>query len=448
MNLIKQMMNSESNKKVNFGKPKIEKVCNCKECTNSKVENRTVKYSPLTEEEIEQIIRERYNYKDEKTKTFIRKALRVHGDRYDYSNVVYVKSKENVEIICRVEGHEPFLQSPSKHLLGHGCRVCGGSQKLTTEIFIKKSNEVHGEGSYDYSKVNYVNIYTEVIIICPKHGEFKQIPNNHLRGEGCFLCAVEQGKSFLRLTTKEFVENSNKIHGFGRYDYSKVEYINNYTEVTIICHNHEEPYEFTQAPTNHLSGEGCPICGIEKRAKTHKSTTEKFIERANVVQGYGSYNYSKVEYIGNHINVIIIFPKHGEFKQTPSAHLQGQGCPTCRESKGEQKIRLFLIERNIEFEREKRFNDCRNFFPLPFDFYLPQYNLCIEFDGVQHFVPCSFTHKSTKEERLENLKKVQIRDNIKNEYCEKNKIGLLRINNIKNVEKELTKYFQTHKIIK
>jgi hypothetical protein len=99
---------------------KNQENCNCKECVskNVKSENQSVEYSKLSEEEIEQIISERYSDKDEKTKTFIRKALRKHGDRYDYSNVVYIKSDVDVEIICRVEGHKPFSQKPNKHLYG------------------------------------------------------------------------------------------------------------------------------------------------------------------------------------------------------------------------------------------------------------------------------------------------------------------------------------------
>ena len=84
--------------------------------------------------------------------------MRKHGDRYDYSNVIYIKSKEEVEIICKVEGHKPFPQTPNHHLCGQGCNMCYGKIKLTKEEFIKKANKVHGEGTYDYSQVNYVMI--------------------------------------------------------------------------------------------------------------------------------------------------------------------------------------------------------------------------------------------------------------------------------------------------
>jgi len=421
MNLINRMMS--------YDKTKVkQESCNC-------VENQIVDYSSLTEEEIERIINERYSDKNEKVKTFIRKALRKHGDKYDYSNVIYINNRTNVEIICRVECHGSFWQTPSHHLRGQGCSICRGCQKLTTEKFIEKSNNVHGIGTYDYSKVKYINSHTKVEIICPKegHGSFWQTPNSHLNGNGCSSCSGNK-----KSTTEEFIEKANEVHGKGTYNYSKVKYINNYTEVIIICPIHGD---FKQTPTNHLKGEGCPICADKKRIESKTSNLEEFINKANEKHGIGTYNYSESNYINAKTPIKIICQKHGEFWQTPYAHLQGEGCPTCSESKGERKIRLFLIEHNIEFEREKRFNDCRDSLPLPFDFYIPQYNLCIEFDGVQHFVPWSFTHKSTEKERLKNLKKVQSRDEIKTEYCKNKGINLLRLNNIKTVDKKLTDYF-------
>ena len=139
MNLLNRIMS--------YDKTKLnQENCNCEECVSVKTvksENQIVEYPKLSEEEIEQIINERYFNKDEKTKTFIRKALRKHGDRYDYSNVVYIKAKIDVEIICRVEGHKPFPQTPSDHLSGRGCRFCAIEKQVknrafTTEKFIKK----------------------------------------------------------------------------------------------------------------------------------------------------------------------------------------------------------------------------------------------------------------------------------------------------------------------
>ena len=433
MNLLNRIMS--------YDKTKLnQENCNCVECVSSenvKSENQIVEYPKLSEDEIEQIIFERYSDKDDKTKIFIRKALRKHGDRYDYSNVTYVKSKEEVEIICRVEGHKPFPQTPNHHLCGQGCNMCYGKIKLTKEEFIKKANKVHGVGKYNYSKVNYINNSTEVIIICPNHEipyEFPQVPYSHLSGEGCPLCGGTK-----KLTLEEFIEKSNKKHGIGKYNYSKVKYVNNQTEVIIICSKHGD---FPQTPNNHLKGAGCPDCWEEKKATLYNLTLEEFIERANKVHGIGTYDYSKVNYVNMNTEVIITCLKHGDFPQKPGNHLSGEGCPKCNNYKGEIAIRKFLTECKIEFEEQKKFDDCKDKRQLPFDFYIPIYNLCIEFDGEGHFKPIKRSKEMTDKQAEEKLNYVQRHDEIKTNYCKNNGINLLRLKNYKTIEKELEKYFQ------
>lgn len=438
MNLMNRMMS--------YDKTKInQENCNCKKCVSAEnvdLKNQIVEYPKLSEEEIEQIINERYFNKDDKTKTFIRKALRKHGNRYDYSNVIYVKAKIDVEIICRVEGHKPFPQKPSNHLSGKGCKLCGNIKcheklKLTLEEFIEKSNMIHDKGRYDYSKVIYVNNDTEVIIICPNHDEpyeFPQKPRSHLNGSGCPICYGTQ-----KLDLKEFVERANKIHGKGTYDYSKVIYTNYKTEVIITCSKHGD---FPQTPSNHFKGAGCPDCWEEKKATLYNLTLEEFIERANEVHGIGTYDYSKVNYINMYTDVIITCPKHGDFPQQPNNHVSGEGCPKCNNYKGEIAIRKFLTECKIEFEEQKKFNDCKDERQLPFDFYIPLYNLCIEFDGEGHFKPIKRSKEMTDEQAKEKLNYVQRHDEIKTNYCKNNGINLLRLKNYKTIEKELKKYFQ------
>ena len=445
MNLMNRMMS--------YDKTKLNQECNCDECVsveNAELKNQTVEYPKLSEEEIEQIIDERYSDKDEKTKTFIRKALRKHGDRYDYSNVIYIKAKEYVEIICKVEGHKPFPQTPNNHLNGNGCKVCSiekraNDLRLTTEEFIEKANEVHGEGRYDYSEVEYVNNDINVIIICHNHEkpyEFKQTPNNHLNGSGCRKCQYEKVSKSLKSDTEKFIEDSNKVHGVGRYDYSEVDYKGSKIDVWIICHEHDKPYRFPQKPSDHLQGRGCNICANKKVSELNKLTLEEFIEKANEVHGVGTYDYSKVNYVDTKTEVIIICPKHKEFPQTPDHHIYGKnGCPKCNKNKGEESIRKFLIEKGIEFEEQKTFEGCEYKRQLKFDFYLPKYNLCIESDGNVHSDKINWNGKLTNEEMEKELKLNQHRDEIKNEYCKNKGINLVRVNNLKAV-KELTEYFQ------
>lgn len=128
-----------------------------------------------------------------KTQTdFIKKATEIHDGKYDYSQVVYVKSSENVKIICPIHGE--FEQTPNKHLQGRGCPKCGREQtKLGLDEFIRRARLVHGD-RYDYSKVQYERRDKKVVIICPEHGEFLQTPHCHVvLGQNCPKCSAIAG---------------------------------------------------------------------------------------------------------------------------------------------------------------------------------------------------------------------------------------------------------------
>jgi hypothetical protein len=185
------------------------------------------------------------------TEDFIKKAIVVHGDRYDYSLVKCLGTRISVIIICKEHGE--FLQTPNNHFANSGCLICSGTLQLTTDDFIKRSIVVHGD-KYDYSKVNYIANSKKIIIICKEHGEFLQTPNNHLKGQTCRKCDNTRKSS----NTIDFINSANKIHNnFYRYDL--VNYINTHTKVTIICPEHKE---FLQTPGHHLNGRGCPSCAI------------------------------------------------------------------------------------------------------------------------------------------------------------------------------------------
>ena len=133
-------------------------------------------------------------------------------------------------------------------------------KKLTKIEVINRANEIHGY-KYIYDKMDFVSTKSKVCIICPDHGEFWQTPKDHLTGRGCPRCAYYY-KGQKKANTKEgFIEKATEIHG-NKYDYSKVEYVNNRTKVCIICSDHGE---FWQTPANHLRGQGCPSCGREER---------------------------------------------------------------------------------------------------------------------------------------------------------------------------------------
>ena len=254
------------------------------------------------------------------TEEFVKKAREVHGDKYDYSKVEYKNNSTKICIIC--PNHGEFLQIPYHHLQGSGCSKCSkieriNNQTYTKKIFVKKAKEVHGN-RYDYSKVEYKNSSTKICIICPDHGEFLQIPNSHLRGQGCPKCGNKFKGISKRGTNSKFIKKSKDIHG-DKYDYSKVEYKNSKEKVCIICPDHGE---FYQKPNHHLRGVGCPWCGGRYK------NTEDFVKRARKIHD-DKYDYSKANYKNYSTNICIICPDHGEFYQKPSNHMSGGGCPSC-----------------------------------------------------------------------------------------------------------------------
>ena len=278
-------------------------------------------------------------------------------------------------------------------------------KKLTTNEFIEKAHKVHGD-KYDYSKVEYINTMTKVCIICPTHGDFWQTPNNHLKGKGCAKCSHQSYK----YTLNDFIKTSNKIHN-NKYDYSKVEYVNNSTKVCIICPIHGE---FFQAPTSHLKGYGCKKCAddLNKTNQPSQKTNETFL----MIHG------NKYEYLTPYINaktkLIIKCLKCGNvFEQSPHKHINSKhGCPLCNESHLERDVRLFLQENNIQFEQQKRF-DWLGLQSL--DFYLPEYNTAIECQGGQHFESVElFGGEDALKETIE-------RDKRKLQLCNENNIKLL-----------------------
>ena len=282
-------------------------------------------------------------------------------------------------------------------------------KKLTIEEFLEKAKEVHGD-KYNYSKVEYINNSTKVCIICPIHGEFWQTPNNHLNGKNCPKCSHQSYK----YTLNNFIEKSNKIHN-NKYDYSKVEYINNSTKVCIICPIHGE---FWQMPKHHLQGYGCKKCAndLNKTNQPSQKNNETFIKEARTIHG------DKYEYITPYINaktkITIKCLKCGNiFEQTPHKHINVKhGCPKCNISKMENEITLFLQENKINFEHQKRF-DWLGLQSL--DFYLPEYNIAIECQGGQHFTSVEiFGGEKTLKETIE-------RDKRKLRLCEENNVKLL-----------------------
>ena len=152
------------------------------------------------------------------TEEFIKRAKKVHGDKYDYSKVEYINSRTKVCIICPEHGE--FFITPANHISGQGCPKCKyikiwkkRNDKVTTEEFIKRAKKVHGD-KYDYNNTVYKTPKTKVCIICPEHGEFWQAPYNHLEGEGCPICYKNTNISETKLIKfiKDNIQLNIEIH--------------------------------------------------------------------------------------------------------------------------------------------------------------------------------------------------------------------------------------------
>lgn len=298
-----------------------------------------------------------------------------------------------------------------------------------TEIFIEKAINIHGD-KYDYYNSEYLTSKLKVKVFCKYHNEiFFITPGHHInRKQGCPKCANN-----FKLTNARFIEKSINIH-FDKYDYSKVECLGNKIKVKIICKKHGP---FSQSPNSHLKGNGCPKCGLYNKALNKTSNLQKFIEKAKNNIWYDKYDYSNTIYINAREKIEIICKKHGPFTVMPYNHLYGSGCPKCSVSKGEQEIIKILENNNIEYIFQKKYDDClsnKNSI-LKFDFYLPDHNLCIEYDGIQHFEAIGWFGGD------KSLKTSRERDKIKDDYCNINNINLLRIpyyeyKNIENIIKD------------
>jgi len=266
------------------------------------------------------------------TADFIKRANKTHGNKYDYSKTHYIKMHDQVAIIC--PEHGVFYQLATGHIHGKGCGKCAGNTPLTTEEFLSRSRDTHGD-KYDYSKSEYINNTKKITIICPIHGEFKQSPHHHFQGMGCPQCGkIASGKKHAS-TQDEFIDKAMEIHG-NRYDYSKVAYTRSNHKITIICREHGE---FTKTPNKHLLGEGCPKCSGK-----YRRTAEEFFKEARKVHGI-KYDYSKSEYLSTKHKITIICPSHGEFVQLPESHLTGSGCPRCA-GNFQLSIKVFIKRAN------------------------------------------------------------------------------------------------------
>jgi ssDNA-binding Zn-finger/Zn-ribbon topoisomerase 1 len=184
------------------------------------------------------------------------KFQKIHGDKFDYSKVIYQTAKTKVIVGCKTHGD--FLVTPNNHLNGCGCPKCGGrgfSETEQLDNFIKEGHTIHNN-KYDYSLVNLTD--KRLTIICPIHGMFPQLRRAHITNKsGCPQCGKNLATSKTQLGKTAFVEKANKTHN-NRYTYDNVVYESAHKKVSITCPTHGD---FSVTPVNHWSnGVGCLSC--------------------------------------------------------------------------------------------------------------------------------------------------------------------------------------------
>ncbi len=317
------------------------------------------------------------------TETFIQSAKEIHGNKYDYSKSTYTKMGDKITITCPIHG-DISLTSGNHIYNKQGCKQCYVASKYSNlETFTTKAKEVHGD-LYDYSEAEYKGAHTKLTVICKIHGRFSIDPHHHKLGVGCYHCGRKRIIDSNQWNQSDFLRKAKEVHG-DVYDYSNTIYVKSNIKVSINCPTHGA---FEMTPNSHIQGQGCRLCGHDKLSLQFRSSLKDFVSKANKIHDH-KYDYSKVNYINNRTKVIITCPYHGDFDQLPNVHLNGCGCLKCSSSKGEKFIAKILTENNIKYFREYR---------LPenigsrhrYDFYLPQYNLLIEFHGGQHYFPVKY----------------------------------------------------------
>ena len=399
---------------------------------------------------------------------FIDKISKLHH-QLDFSSTIYVRSSDKVNVICPQHGN--FFIKPNKLQQGQGCPKCSrentrislnemkerfklidsnnnnilwetfqgndkemsfkcckhgifssiphyiiqtgylfcnkGCSKLahTNDEFITLSKQRFGN-VFNYDYVDYINLETNVKLICNKGHVFYQRPDGHLKGSGCPIC-IGRGCDY---TIDGFLSKVREKHN-DKYDLSQIRFDTLQDKIDVICPLHGL---FIMRAINFLRGSGCHKCGKECRVLSQN----EFINRLENIF-LDRYDFSKTVYNRSCKTVKVICKKHGLFSRKASLLLIGMGCTKCSLPEGEIIIENFFIRNKIRYIHNKTFPGCKIKRLLRFDFYLPDYNCCIEYDGIGHFKPI-FGQKSFKF-GLQS-------DRTKNEFCHKQGIQLIRIN--------------------
>lgn len=349
----------------------------------------------------------------------------------------------DIEVVERyIDASTPIMHHCKKHDVywkakpnnvgrGRGCKEC------KIEKYRNSATKSHEEYVEQVGKVNpdievlehYIDGHTPILHYCKKHYiKWMAMPQNILRGGGCRDCGNEKIGDKFRKTHEQYVKELAEIN-------PNLEVVGLYTGSMIkTLHRCKiDGHEWYVIPNSILQGGGCPECNIRKQIAIQRKTHEQYVKEVAEVNP----NVEVIgEYAGDGIPILhrCLIDGH-EWMIRPGSILQGQGCPKCNASKGEKIIANWLNKNNISYEQQKTFDGCRNKLPLLFDFYLTHYNIAIEYNGKQHYEPIDYFGGE------EAFKNVVMRDKIKEDYCVKNNILLVKIAYNMNIYEELQKLY-------
>ena len=260
-------------------------------------------------------------------KTLEADFIKVHNNKYDYTNSEFTTMLTKIRIVCPIHGI--FFKAPAKHLQGQGCPICSSARKAagarcSTSEFIRKAVKIAPQ--YDYSKVTYIQSSEKVVVICKEHGEFLISPNKLLSGRGCPKCKPAKiAKALTKPLDVVLTQLQDKYKGAITIDPET--YINAKAKVTAYCNIHGK-FSITLDTLLNKTSANCPACSRRLQADYKRKSLYTFIEQASAVHNY-KYTYEQVIYRNSRTDVDITCPEHGVFKQAPSNHLAGIGCSIC-----------------------------------------------------------------------------------------------------------------------
>lgn len=306
--------------------------------------------------------------------------------------------------------------------------ICKKCKTLWTEELVIQRWKIKWEDRYEILNIDFSGKTWLTAIITVKCNLCSKIVSGRVKDLLHSFTPCDCDKTKI-MSPEIFLKKSKEVWGESVFEYINIDVHTIQDKATLRCLKHDKIFE--QRVTDHLGHKnGCPECKREVNVKNGRLSTEEFIKRGKIIYG-DQFTYEKTHYVDYHTPVIVTCKEHGDVEVIPEHFFGKTGCPLCMQnkdfiSKGEQFVIRFLKENNIEFEFHKRFDKCVYKGSLEFDFYLPNYKCCIEYQGEQHFKPIYYFY-DTPEEAEKAFKEIQIRDNIKRKYCKENNIDLIEI---------------------